>query len=309
MAVDFGLRKMKVYLVGNPQVTVVTDHKPLVAIFRGTRPGSMRSERIILRHQDISYSVVWKQGKENPADFFSRRASPFNDLSKEELETTAEMEKLIYMVLNGDVNQTSNPKNIAEATRQDNNLKKAINHGVLPNTQTLGRFSRLFSELTVSSEGNVLRGNQLVLSKGIVQQALDLAHGGGHLGTSSMKRRLCAVSWFPGMNHAIESHVLGCQKCQEIAEIGTKVQQAPQQALDKPWESVSTDHFGPLRDGSYVLVPWKTSSPPMDTQAFNVLIMAWLSNPLNSKYSAKNTQSGINILLHIIPSPTRLRLS
>ena len=39
LAVDFGLRRFRQYLVGGPQATVVTDHKPLVSIFKETRRG------------------------------------------------------------------------------------------------------------------------------------------------------------------------------------------------------------------------------------------------------------------------------
>ena len=68
MIIDFGLRRFSQCLVGGPTITIVTDHKPLVSIFGSTRKGSIRMERIQLRHQDISYRVVWRQGKINPAD-------------------------------------------------------------------------------------------------------------------------------------------------------------------------------------------------------------------------------------------------
>ena len=46
MAVDFGLRRFRQYIVGGPTVTVVADHKPLTGIFRNTRLGSIRLDRI-----------------------------------------------------------------------------------------------------------------------------------------------------------------------------------------------------------------------------------------------------------------------
>ena len=41
MAIDFALRRFRIYLAGAPHITIVTDHKPLCAIFNGKKPGSI----------------------------------------------------------------------------------------------------------------------------------------------------------------------------------------------------------------------------------------------------------------------------
>ena len=57
MSVDFGLRRFRNYVVGSPQkVMVITDHQLLCSIFNGSRLGSIRTERIKLRHQESSFS-------------------------------------------------------------------------------------------------------------------------------------------------------------------------------------------------------------------------------------------------------------
>ena len=49
-SVDFGLRRIRECLVGSPkEITIVTDHKPLLAVFK--RKGSIRSQMIKLNHQ------------------------------------------------------------------------------------------------------------------------------------------------------------------------------------------------------------------------------------------------------------------
>ena len=58
MGLDFGLRRFRNYLVGAPSVKLVTDHKPLLPIFNGNRKGSIRSEKIKMRHQDINFEVI-----------------------------------------------------------------------------------------------------------------------------------------------------------------------------------------------------------------------------------------------------------
>ena len=55
-SVDFGLRRFRQYIVGAPdEIHVVTDHQPLCSIFNGKRLGSVRTERIKMRHQDIRF--------------------------------------------------------------------------------------------------------------------------------------------------------------------------------------------------------------------------------------------------------------
>ena len=59
-SVDFALRRFRNYIVGSPyQIMVVTDRKPLVQVFNNSRPGSIRTERIKIRHQDVRYELVY----------------------------------------------------------------------------------------------------------------------------------------------------------------------------------------------------------------------------------------------------------
>ena len=96
LAIDFALRRYRNYLVGAPEPQIIiTDHKPLVSIFAHRRHGSVRSDRIKLRHQDINYKVVWKRGITNPADFLSRHAIPYEKIPKQWREETKDFEETI----------------------------------------------------------------------------------------------------------------------------------------------------------------------------------------------------------------------
>ena len=85
LSLDFALRRFRNYLVGAPdKVQVITDQKSLCAVFNGRNRGSIRTERIKLRHQDINFYVLYQQGKDNPTDYLSRHAKPFEKLALEE---------------------------------------------------------------------------------------------------------------------------------------------------------------------------------------------------------------------------------
>ena len=60
---------------------VITDHKPLYSIFKNMRNGSVKSELIKPRHQDIDYIVVWEKGGVNASDYLSRHAKSLRHMS------------------------------------------------------------------------------------------------------------------------------------------------------------------------------------------------------------------------------------
>ena len=75
-ATDFALCRFRNYLVGAPQVLIITDHRPLCLIFNSHRHGSIQTDRIKLRHQGISYTVQYQHKKANPSDYLSLHGKP-----------------------------------------------------------------------------------------------------------------------------------------------------------------------------------------------------------------------------------------
>ena len=72
MTVDFALTRFCLYLVGAPNGTIiVTDHSPLLSVFNGKRNGSIRVERIKLRHQDIRFLFQYKGNYKSSRSFKS----------------------------------------------------------------------------------------------------------------------------------------------------------------------------------------------------------------------------------------------
>ena len=88
LAIVFGCEKFHLYLYGN-QAKVFTDHRPLVPMFnnpRSTLPA--RIERWILRLQQYDIQVIYRPGKDNPADYASRH--PTDSVTCSRAEKVAE---------------------------------------------------------------------------------------------------------------------------------------------------------------------------------------------------------------------------
>ena len=96
--IDFALCRFRNYLVGAPEVIVVTDHKPLCPIFNSYRIGSIRTDRIKLQHQDINYLVEYQHGKKNQSNYPLRHGKPFCDLTEEEQNEADELHNLLYLL-------------------------------------------------------------------------------------------------------------------------------------------------------------------------------------------------------------------
>ncbi|CAB4035824.1 Hypothetical predicted protein, partial [Paramuricea clavata] len=73
LAVVWAVEHFHLYLYG-AQFTIITDHQPLIGIFRSHKATSARIDRWKLRLMPYNYHLVYKPGKDekNPADFLSR---------------------------------------------------------------------------------------------------------------------------------------------------------------------------------------------------------------------------------------------
>lgn len=258
LAIDFGLRRFRYYLIGGPRVNVVTDHKPLISIFSNVRAGSIRVDRIKLRHQDIDYQVTWRKGKDNPADFLSRHAVPLKQLPRQVREETKEFEKTVWYIQYAPFTEAISMDKIIESTNKDPvlcDLKKHIQIGYIAKAKPeLTAFRKVFDQLTISDEGLILKDEKIVLPQKMLKVALAKAHQGGHPGINSLKRRIRSHFWLPKLNEAVEKFVKGCDKCLLFSPKYTKENIHAQRVPEKSWSEVSVDLFGPMPNKKHVLV-------------------------------------------------------
>ena len=200
LAVDFGLRRFRHYLVGAPYtINVITDHKPLCSIFNGNRKGSIRTEQIKMRHQDIQYQVDYQRGKCNQADYMSRRGKPLNTIPKEEQKETEDLNNLLYTLHTTPIMDKIGLKEIAEETKKDQILQKLSNiiktgkSWIDKSEDTeLKRFEQILPEITITGNGILLKGDRIILPSSLHRNTIALAHRGSHPQQSSMEHRLRA---------------------------------------------------------------------------------------------------------------------
>ena len=261
-AVDYGLTRYRHYLVGAPDPTVVvTDHKPLVSIFNGRRKGSIRTERIKLRNQDIDFNVQYQEGKKNQADYLSRHAKPFQNTTPQEQADAQEVNKVLYMLHTTPIMDSIGLAKIAQETENDETLHRLKQILKQPKVwipkdanNSLKKFSKILPELTVSGNGIVLKSERIVLPSSLQSTAIELAHRGSHPAQSSMERRLRSHFFFHEMGEKVNKFLASCLLCNTFSDKKTTEPVGRHEVPSKCWNTVAVDLFGPMPSKNHVVV-------------------------------------------------------
>ena len=212
LAIVWGCEKFHLYLNGNT-FNLQTDHKPLEMIFRNpkSRPPA-RIERWKLRLQQYDFTVTFRSGEGNPADYLSRH--PVSGMPHKR----SAAEEYVTFVAGNAIPKAMTLQEVQEATNQDSTLKslKSLLHsGKWSSLKTpdwvskdadiveLRAYSKIRQELTVTASGLILRGTRVVLPTKIRDRATELAHQ-GHQGVAKTKALIREKVWFLGISAMVE---------------------------------------------------------------------------------------------------------
>ena len=258
LAADFLRRKFHVFLYGKPFI-VVTDHKPLEVIFNNPRHAtSIRLQRMTVRMLDYEFKVEYRPGKTNISDYTSRHPLPLEQSGKRELGTTKDVRHYVNFVTENVIPKAISKEEIIVSTGNDRELQKLIKcveeKSIDHKDADLRKYSNVFNELAVV-DGLVLRGERIVVPQTLREAMVTIAHE-GHQGIVRTMQLLRAHVWFPGMDTMVEKHVGKCLACQSTTPCHTR---EPLQMTDLPrgpWQKVSVDFAGPLRNKDMALVFW-----------------------------------------------------
>ena len=260
MGIDLGLRRFRNYIIGAPKkLIVVTDHQPLCSIFNGNRKGSIRTERIKLRHQDVDFEVIYQKGKINQADYLSRHALSLEKLPAEQQSEAEEMNKLLFLLHSTPVIDCIGIKKICNETKEDDTLKMvalAILKGkqCIKGSCKVEKFNNILGELTLSGNGMILKGERIILPEKLHELAIELAHRGAHPGQSGLMRRLRNHFFFHDMDKKVKEFVQKCDNCNSFVNKKTMEPLKPHKVPEKCWEKVAVDLFGPMPSSRHVVV-------------------------------------------------------
>ena len=254
LAIKWACTHFRLYIYGKP-VLVITDHKPLEAIFQNARSKPPpRIERWLIYLQEYNIKVKYSPGKDNPADFMSRH--PISSKSMDESQT----EEYVNFVLESARPKALSLEEIRNHTEKDSKLQelcKLMNSNQLHSLQKstdpeMKSFYNVRHELSFV-EGVILRSGRIVIPEPLRDQTIKLAHI-GHQGIEKTKNLLRSKVWFPGLDKMAETEVRNCMPCQSATPMKRRQPLKPTKCPDSPWKEVSADFKDIPNSNEYLLV-------------------------------------------------------
>jgi len=189
--------------VHGAQFSVITDQKPIIAIFENHKQTSLRIERWKLRLMPYNCQLIYRPGRdaENPADFMRRHP---NSTASEEPNLA---EVYVNYVSNNAVRNAMTFEEIKQETKHDTEMQ-AVTNGIetdqwsAPEVQD---YKTLKEELSLFN-GLKLRRNRIVIPSNLRSKAVDRAQG-GHQGIVKTKQLIRDEVWFQGIDKLAEEKV------------------------------------------------------------------------------------------------------
>lgn len=238
LAVVFGLCKFHQYTYGR-DVSVTTDHKPLVSIkLKPLSKAPRRLQQMLLKAQEYTYTLSYKRGKDLfVSDTLSR--APTGPPAQADLQVN-------NLTLTGF--EADRLDRIRGATAKDDvlqNLSKVILAGWPDSRQdvqsmVLPYFSYR-DELTVQ-DGVVFRGERIVVPTSLRGDMKQRVHA-GHLGINSCLRRAKDLLFWPQMTADIRHYVETCGVCSTFSDRQPAESPIVTPTPSIPWQQVGIDLF------------------------------------------------------------------
>ncbi|KAJ9514191.1 hypothetical protein QJQ45_002279 [Haematococcus lacustris] len=246
------VREWRCYLDGAVDVTILTDHNPL--IYLQTQPNlSRRQVRWMEELSRYKYEIKYIPGATNVADPISRNpalanevaltgsSSPQNADSEDAMTVimtlSSRAEGLIYAITT---------RRTAGRLRESAELGQAIKQAYAADTRFADEAftSQLYQHegLWLTEWGRVVVPDDAALRKKVIYTMHD-TRSAGHLGMTKTLEQVTRWFTWPGVSENVKSYVRSCHSCQ-VNKSSAKKPAGLLQPLpipERPWDSVSMD--------------------------------------------------------------------
>ena len=253
LALVFGVRKFHQYLYGW-KFTMVTDHKPLMAIL-GPKKGipslaAARLQRWAILLSAYNYHIEFRPTAAHAnADGLSRLPLPETEFLETSSETNA------FPVFRIDALPIT-ATDIQRETRRDSVLSKVVTYiqtgwpaVVSPELKPVK--SR---ETELGLEGGCLMwGSRAVIPTKLQAIVLDSLHE-SHPGISRMKSIARSYVWWNGIDKAIQNVAQACLHCQAVKASPPAAPLHPWLWPNSPWTRIHMDFAGPFQGRMFFIV-------------------------------------------------------
>lgn len=254
LAILYACRKFEMYIIGK-DVTVQTDHQPLLRIFKKPlNEAPMRLQRMLLGLQRYKVKLLFKPGKEVViADMLSRAALTESDLTDRSIYDVYTMDMDFTLA---DYEAINSAEYIPISDFRLDQLRRASSED--PDIQTIIRFIVDGWPLTIgelpermriywkyknefyTQNGLVYRNNRILVPVSLRSNILERLHT-SHSGLeATMKLARDTVFW-PGINDQIRQRIQSCYSCLKFAPNQQREPMQTHQIPCYPYQKISLD--------------------------------------------------------------------
>lgn len=252
LALIFGIKKFHQYLFGR-KFTLITDHKPLMAILGPKKSiPSMAAARlqrwaVLLSAYDYQLEFRPSQSHSN-ADGLSRLPLPtVKPVAYSEEPTLFNISQIEALPVTS--------QSIRQATKKDALLSKVFQYTKYGwPRQVPGElcpFSSRQRELSIEDDC-LLWGIRVVIPESLQPQLLQEIHR-DHPGISRMKSLARSHVWWPGIDQDIEKVAKSCESCLAVKQAPPSAPLQPWTWPSRPWQRVHIDFAGPFLNKMYFI--------------------------------------------------------
>ncbi|XP_005093140.1 uncharacterized protein K02A2.6-like [Aplysia californica] len=253
LAIIFGLNKFHQFLYGR-RFILVTDHKPLIALFGPTKPipalAENRLARWALTLSQYDHSIEYrKTSAHGNADALSR-LSAGADPSFDREETGADSATICTIKLISSQIAPADSKVLERETSKDPTLNRVIQYlqGNWP--KNLGDQIKPFYVLRDSLS---LANDCIFYGHRVVIQVLQILHL-GHFSMQRMKQLARTAVYWPRIDADIEDVARHCTACNEHQRLPPKQPSHPWITPNEPWSRVHIDHAINFRGHNWLVM-------------------------------------------------------
>lgn len=278
LAVVYALHQTRYYIQGCSDLTVATDHKPLIGVLNDRSMTEIPNRRLLnLKEKTLAYKfkVIHVPGKRNAgADAASRYPAstliPTSSAEAEDDDTIGIAEDgAVLAYTSNSLYAISNVVTwdmVREATTSDESMQeliKVINEGFPSDSRELKPLLRPYSRISDSlytMDGVILTGHRVVVPASLRHSILDALHA-AHQGVSVMGARAADSVFWPNITMDIQRVRDECLQCHRSAKSNPMQPPIASSPPEYPFQKVCSDYFT-YHNHEYVVIVDRYSNWP-----------------------------------------------
>ncbi|CAH8596854.1 unnamed protein product [Schistosoma turkestanicum] len=287
LALVFAVRRFHKFLYGR-RFTLLTDHKPLLAIF-GSKSGipahsANRLQRWALVLLGYDFEIQYRRTLQfGQADALSRLINDQVAADENMVIASLSVEDHAECYLTTAVRALPvSATDIQKASRNDPIIKMTMKYVTKgwPSKKFEGDMKQLYQRRDSLCIVNdcLMFGERVVVPASLRAKVLRQFHL-GHPGIKRMKSIARSYAYWPHMDQHVTALVEKCMRCQQAAKMNAKIPPVSWPKPEHPWSRIHVDFAGPINGTMYLIVvdafsKWPEISPvtpPTTTKTIQLL--------------------------------------